>query len=84
MQCAKCGSKKIMRGLRIVERGNSNFHFDLSIELDETPKAIFSKRVTKGPLCADICGDCGHVELAVSNPEELWEVYCRLNNENQT
>ena len=39
------------------------------------PSAMIFKDRLYGELKADICGDCGHVELRVANPKELYEHY---------
>jgi hypothetical protein len=41
------------------------------------PEALIFKDRVYGRLKADICGDCGHVELRVENPGELYEHYRR-------
>ena len=73
--CLKCGSNKLMSNVRIVDHGMMNSKQDLSIELDMNPDAFVLKKPLKGTLLARICGQCGHVDLSVGNPEELWEQY---------
>jgi len=53
---------------------------DLSIEFNKKPKAGVIWGTHKGALLADVCGQCGYVELSVGNPEELWDLY----NKNRT
>ena len=83
IQCAKCGSEKIMKGLRVLDHMSSTAVGNLSIELPEHPKdtGIFIKLPTRAPLHANVCGNCGYVELLAPNPEELWEIYCQYFEE---
>lgn len=72
--CLKCGSKKIIPDTRIYDQGE---HSDgrLQVVVYGDPGAlIFKDRMFK-QLRADICGECGHVELTVDEPQELYEHY---------
>jgi hypothetical protein len=73
--CAKCGSDKIMSDVKIVDHGHGNTKQDLSIEFYENPDALLFKGARRGTLLLSICGQCGHAELSVGNPEELWRLY---------
>lgn len=74
--CAKCGSDKIIPEVRIVDYGHANIKVDLTVELIKKKGFIYND-VEKGAISAKICGQCGNVELNVSNYEKLWEVYCK-------
>ena len=65
LQCPKCGSSKIIPRARVPIHPNA----DLSVVVYGNPDALIFKEQLLGPLRADICGDCGHVELRVENPE---------------
>lgn len=81
MQCAKCGSEKIMEGLSVSDRMSSTAVGNLSIELNEHLKSIgifAAPPNIRVPLHANVCGNCGYVELLISDLEGLWEVYCRF------
>ena len=75
MNCAKCGSDKIMSNVKIVDEGMAGDKHDTSIEFHENPDAWVFKRTQKGTLRANVCGQCGYVELSVGNPKELWDLY---------
>ena len=75
MNCTKCGSDKIMSDVRIVEQGMAGDKNDLSIEFHKKPDAKILKGTQKGTLIANVCGQCGYVELSVGNPKELWDLY---------
>ena len=64
-----------MSNVRIVDHGSRDSKHDLSIEFDNNPDAFMFKKPLKGTLLANVCGQCGRVDLSVGNPEELWELY---------
>jgi hypothetical protein len=73
-RCSRCDSSKIIPNVRILDRteyGDSQ----LRLAIDANPDALIFKDRAYGHLTADICGDCGHVELKVDNPAELYEHY---------
>jgi hypothetical protein len=77
MNCSKCSSDKIMSDVRIVDHGDMDSERDLSIEFHKNPDAWVLKCTQKGTLLANVCGQCGYVELSVGNPEELWKLYIK-------
>jgi hypothetical protein len=72
--CMRCGSDKIVRGARVLDR-RENFTSDLTVVVYGEPDALVFKDRRYGTLTAEICGRCGHVELLVNNPAELYEHY---------
>ncbi len=77
VRCPKCGSDRIMSDVKIVDHGHLDTRHNLSIEFHRNPNAWVLKGTQKGVLLADVCGQCGHIELSVGNPAELWELYER-------
>lgn len=73
-QCPKCGSKKIIPGTRVCDQGESS-NGNLQAVVYGDPDAFIFKDRLYGKLTADICGDCGHVELKVENSGELYDHY---------
>ena len=74
--CFKCGSNKIIKDARIIDYGHLNQMNDLAVHIKTTDKIFFNK-FEKGKFQAQICGSCGHVELSIQNPQELWEAYIK-------
>ena len=72
-QCTACGSNRIMKDLAIIDKGESNMKFNLSIESYKNPDALLFKGTTKHELKANVCGSCGHVTFKVANYQELWQ-----------
>ncbi len=73
LQCPKCGSSKIIPKARVLAHGEHSG--DVQVVIYGNPQALIFTAPLFGRLTADICGDCGHVELRVANPEELYEHY---------
>jgi predicted RNA-binding Zn-ribbon protein involved in translation (DUF1610 family) len=72
--CPKCGSSKIIPHARILVQGTYS-DGRLRVVVDGDPNALIFKDCLYDQLTASICGDCGHVELTVSHPSELYEHY---------
>lgn len=73
-QCPKCGSSKGIPNVRVVDQGESS-NGDLRVLVCGAPEALIFKDRLYGKLTANICGDCGHVDLQVENPGELYKKY---------
>jgi hypothetical protein len=73
-KCLRCGSTKIMRGLTVLDQGEGSAG-KLQTVVFGNPEALVFKDRLFGELTADICGECGHVELRVVNPESLYQHY---------
>ncbi|WP_394747897.1 hypothetical protein [Spongiimicrobium salis] len=71
--CSSCGSQKIVSDLSIVDYGDYGQKLQLSIETHKNPKAFLFKGISKHPLKAIVCCDCGQVDLKIENVAELWE-----------
>jgi len=78
--CPKCGSSKIIPNTRILDQGLQS-DGKLHVMLYGNPKAMIFKDRYLDHLTADICGDCGHVELKAVHPKELYEHYLRSKSE---
>jgi len=72
LHCPKCGSSKIIPNARLLEHDRFG---EIQIVVYGNPEALLFKDRHYGRLTADICGACGHVELRVENPEELYDHY---------
>ncbi len=66
LTCMRCGSKDIVRDVRVVDRGEGNSKTDLKLEVYENPDALIFKGTHKARLSADVCADCGFAMLSVS------------------
>ena len=73
-QCAACGSTRIIPGAAIADTGQYS-QGTLAVIVDSDPHALIFKNRRREELLADICGDCGRVELRVQNHDELYNHY---------
>jgi predicted RNA-binding Zn-ribbon protein involved in translation (DUF1610 family) len=71
--CPRCGSAKMMLGVTVRDQGEVDT--TLKVVICGDPSALIFKDRLYGELKADICGDCGHVELRVANQRELYRHY---------
>ena len=76
MQCAKCGSPKIIPLVGIKDQGD---HSDGSLKTHAVgytnPDAWIFKGAVAARLHATICGECGHTELTAENPAALYDAF---------
>ncbi|HEX6986717.1 MAG TPA: hypothetical protein VF170_15155 [Planctomycetaceae bacterium] len=72
--CLRCGSEKVIPDvpLRDAYGDVGAFSRTASVQVEGAPGAWFFKDAAAGGLHADICGECGHVELRVDNFRELY------------
>ena len=71
-QCLKCGSTKMIPDARTRIRGSEG---TFSVYVDAFPNAWVFKERAYSELLADICADCGHVELKVLDARALYNNY---------
>jgi hypothetical protein len=69
--CPKCGSGNVVPDARVEEQR------PVSVCVDAAPQAVLFRGTVSAPLLARVCGDCGHVELWVRNPQPLLEAHCK-------
>ena len=72
--CLRCNSENIVQRVRVkvgVPYGPDIG--GISAVIYENPDAMVFKQSHESSLYARICGECGHAELFVENPKELYE-----------
>jgi hypothetical protein len=82
-ECAFCGSTKIISGVTIRDQGQGS-DGKLQAVVFGNPEALIFKDRLYGELTADICGECGHVELRVANPGQLFRHYVQSRGVDET
>ena len=82
MKCPRCGSENIMPNLRIRDRAHRRGVENLEVEVEGNPDALLFKGAHREPLRANVCGECGNIELYVKNPKGLWETYSQREEPN--
>ena len=75
-QCPGCGSTKMMHGVTIRDQGQGS-DGSLKVVIAGNPAALMFKDRRYEVLRADVCGDCGRVDLRVANPAKLYRHYVK-------
>ena len=65
MKCMQCGEPDLVRGVRVVDRGEDNRRRDLCLEVELDPGAFFNKDEFSAPVSASICRSCGNVMFSL-------------------
>jgi hypothetical protein len=73
-ECAVCGSAKMIPDVQVVDK-NENINRELQVCVAKKPDALIFRGQVYESVRAWICGECGHVEFFVQNPQELYEAY---------
>ena len=74
-KCPECGSENIIQNAKAI--GGENFlnSTELSVVIDENPKAMLFKGTTSSEVKADVCGECGYLRFYAKTPGILWAAY---------
>ena len=73
-RCEKCGSNKIIPGVRLADQGQGS-DGKAKLVVFGNPYAVIFKDRRYSEVKANVCGECGHVELRASNPQSLYRHY---------
>ena len=60
---------------RLLDRGDADARKPAEVGVVRNPEAVLFKGEVRAPLRAQICGECGYVELYAQNPGALWSAY---------
>ncbi len=74
--CPRCGASEIMRAVTVCDAGEGSRGV-LQVVIIRNPDALIFKDRLYGQLKADICARCGHAELRVTNPKQLYNHYLK-------
>ncbi len=81
-RCLKCGSDAMIPDVRVVDRGQNNYRHESELGLQARPDAILFKHEVRVGTWAQVCGDCGFVEMYAADPPALWDAHIdRLAND---
>lgn len=72
-RCPRCGSSKIVANAKVLDHLGGR----LEVAVDADPEALVFKDRLLMHVVADICADCGHVELTVEHPAALYDHHHR-------
>jgi Zn finger protein HypA/HybF involved in hydrogenase expression len=73
LTCTKCGSQRIIPRASVKLEINR----DAYVVVHGNPDALVFKEPVTRDLVARICGECGHIDLRVDSPDELYQTYRR-------
>ena len=72
--CPRCNSEKVVPRVRVkVGAPYGGDIGGISAATYENPEAMVFRHSHESSLYARVCGECGHAELFVENPKELYE-----------
>ena len=73
--CLRCGSDSVIPDVRPVDRDNNDTSKAQQLALARTPGALMFKGTEFVAMTAQVCADCGFVELHAVDPEALWQAH---------
>ena len=75
-KCPRCGSEKIARGAQMLDAYGYTGVFNAPAEARVFGKpGVFFRKGYRGEMNLDVCGDCGHGEITVTNYRELYKAF---------
>ena len=72
--CTSCGSNDVIPRVRITTQADGGY-YDLQAEVQRRPNAKLFKGAERSKVFAQLCGECGHLELFADMPRALYAVY---------
>ena len=77
IRCKVCNSDRIIPNVRIIDCAGESGVGDLRLVVYGAPDALIFKDRHFESISAQVCGDCGHLEFRVSNPQQLYEAFLK-------
>jgi hypothetical protein len=71
-KCLACDSRRIMRDVKVRDQGQHS-NGNLQLVVYGAPSALIFKDALYGEVAANVCIDCGRVDLHVANAGELYQ-----------
>jgi RNA polymerase subunit RPABC4/transcription elongation factor Spt4 len=71
-RCRDCGSPKVVRNVPLVEQGDSS-DVKSRVILSVAPGSVFVVNPLYGEIKADVCSECGYIDLRLADPSRLYE-----------
>lgn len=75
--CPECRSEKIVKDAYTSDYGDGA---QVRIAVDEEPEALILKKRKYSEVRAEVCADCGNVQLYAKMPDVLWSAYQSQRN----
>lgn len=83
LTCPQCGSDKMIPNARMVEQGRYSAG-PPQIVVAQHPEALVLKYPVIQNINANVCGECGVIQLVAENPGMLYQAYLEALQRYQT
>lgn len=70
--CRNCGSTKIIPQVHVFAESLQSL---LKVGLATKPQAVLLQGWVVAAVTANVCGECGYLELFISDPHKLYDAY---------
>ena len=74
-RCLRCGSDSVVPDVRALSLDSNGAHNPLEVGVQRHPEALVFKGEVRSKVRAQVCADCGFVELSAADPEALWQAH---------
>ncbi len=74
-RCLKCGSDAVIPDVRLIDRREGNARMPAELGVETKPDALMFTGEVRVSTRAQVCGDCGFVEVYAADPRTLWDAY---------
>lgn len=74
-RCLRCGSDSVIPDVRLIDRGESDMRKPQELGVQKNPSALMFKDEVRVPTRAQVCADCGFVEVYAVDPDALWQAH---------
>ncbi len=75
LTCARCGSEHVVPDARLIDRDAHGSRPKAEVGVFAKPEAKLFKGEARTGVLAEVCADCGHIELYAEDPQPLWDAY---------
>ncbi len=75
LTCLRCGSDSVIPDVRPLARTESGSYTVFEVGVQKNPAALMLKGEVRSKTTAQVCADCGFVELTAADPEALWQAH---------
>ena len=74
-RCLRCGSDSTIPDVRALALDSNGAHNGLELGVQKNPAALVLKGEVRSKTRAQVCADCGFVEVYAVDPEALWQAH---------
>ena len=74
-RCLRCGSDSVIPDVRPLSLDSDGSHNVQLLGVHKNPDALMMKGEVRSKTTAQVCADCGFVEVAAVDAEVLWQAH---------